>query len=155
VGLFILVVLVLLGGLVVMFGGVPTWLKRHRTYIVVLADAGGVAPGTPVRRSGVRIGEVQAVNLDEATGRVRTQISIEHPHILHRSDRVALNRSLLGGDATVDFDAEPPQDVAEQPPAEPGTEFVAQQAPGKAPPGMPQIELIPGMQSTMKELNKS
>src|SRR3974390_1151186 len=91
VGLFILLMLALLGGLAVMFGGMPTWLKRHRTYIVVLADAGGVAPGTPVRRSGVRIGEVEAVNLDEATGRVRTRIAVDDPHILYRTDRVALN----------------------------------------------------------------
>ena len=67
VGLFILVGLCLLGGMIVLFSGYPTVLKRHQNYTVVLADAAGVASGTPVRRSGVRIGEVHAVRLDDVS----------------------------------------------------------------------------------------
>lgn len=152
VGLFVLVILCLLGGLVVLFGGYPTVLKRHQHYTVVLSDAAGLASGTPVRRSGVRIGEVQALRLDDASGRVLVGILVEQPHVLHKSDHVALVRSLIGGDATLDFTAE--GDAAGQAPAEPDTEFVAQDQ-GRASPFLPQGELVPGLQATMQEFNKS
>jgi phospholipid/cholesterol/gamma-HCH transport system substrate-binding protein len=154
VGLFVLVMLALLAGLVVLFGGYPNVLKPHHAYSVVLSDAAGVAAGTPVRRSGVRIGEVRDLQLDDATGQVRAHIWVDRGHSLQRTDQVALVRSLLGGDTTLDFQAEAREQPAE--PAEPGTVFVVQQpAPGKGVPGLGQVEIISGMSATMKEFNKT
>lgn len=151
VGLFVLIMLTLLGGLIVLFGGYPTLLKRHQRYGVLLGDAAGVSSGTPVRRAGVRIGEVQAVRLDDATGRVHVNVLIEQPHFLRRNDRASIVRSLIGGDATIDFETDD-RDV-DQTPAAPDTEFVAG-AQAKTP-GLPQVELIPGVQATIKEFNRS
>ncbi len=152
VGLFVLIMLVMLGGLIVLFGGYPNLLKRHQRYRVVLGDAAGVASGTPVRRAGVRIGEVQAVRLDDVSGRVHVAILIEEPHFLRKNDRVSLVRSLIGGDATLDFDVDA-RDIG-QAPAEPDTEFVATEQ-LKGPGGLPQAELVPGMQAAIKEFNRS
>src|SRR6516164_3031454 len=86
VGLFVLGTLVLLAVLTFLFSGLPTFLKRHQDYTIVFRQAPGVGPGTPVRRSGVRIGEVKSVELDDATGNVRVGIFIEGRHPLYRDD---------------------------------------------------------------------
>ena len=57
IGLFVLAALALLAALIVMFGSLPNYFKRVNLYTIRFVDAPGVAPGTPVRRSGVRIGE--------------------------------------------------------------------------------------------------
>jgi len=57
--------LMLLAVLVVMFGSLPTLFKRSDIYTIRFVDAPGVGQGTPVRRSGVRIGEVKNFQLDD------------------------------------------------------------------------------------------
>ena len=69
-GLFVLTALVLLAVLIVLFGGVPGLFRSYQHYTVIFDDAPGVIPGTPVRRSGVRIGQVTAVDLDERLSEV-------------------------------------------------------------------------------------
>lgn len=103
VGIFILAALILLAVLVILFGGLPTIFQTFNQYTVVFADAPGVAAGTPVRRSGVRIGEVKNVDLDDATGKVRVHVLIERNHTLRRGDRAVIVHGLLGGDTTLDF----------------------------------------------------
>ena len=63
----------------------------------------GRRPGTPVRRSGIRIGEVQEVKLDDETSQVRTRISIDPGFTIRRNETPTLITSLLGTDATIDF----------------------------------------------------
>src|SRR5206468_12880581 len=60
--------------------------RRSSDLTIVFDDAPGVAPGTPVRRSGVRIGEVKSVDLDDETGKVRVAIVVEKRYTL-RKDR--------------------------------------------------------------------
>jgi ABC-type transporter Mla subunit MlaD len=115
VGIFAVVSLILLAGLIVRFGRLPTSLKGHDPYYIVFDYAPGVAPGTPVRRSGVRIGEVQTVVLDDQTGKVRVTILIDRPHRLYEGDQPILVHGLLGGDTSIDLVPPPP---AETPPAE-------------------------------------
>lgn len=124
VGLFVLAALLLLAVLVTLFGGLPTFLRRHTVHTVVFQNAPGVTPGTPVRRSGVRIGEVRSVELDDATGLVRVRLLIERPHPMYRSDQAILVHGLLGGDTSIDLVARRPDgQPAELVAAEPGTEF--------------------------------
>ena len=152
VGLFVLVMLSLLGGLIILFGGYPSLLKRHQHYRVLVGDAAGAAPGAPVRRAGVRIAVVQSVPLDDATGRVPVDVLIEQPHFLHKTDRAPPSSSLIGGDATLDFETET-REIG-QARAEPDSEFVAVDQ-VKSALGLPQGELVTGTQAAMKEFTRS
>jgi phospholipid/cholesterol/gamma-HCH transport system substrate-binding protein len=125
VGVFVLAAAMLLAVLVALFGGLPTWLRSHAAYTVLFRDAPGVTAGTPVRRSGVRIGEVRSVQLDDESGQVSVRVLIEKPHPLYKSDQAVLVHGLLGGDTSIDFvarraDGQPVELV----PADPGAQFM-------------------------------
>jgi phospholipid/cholesterol/gamma-HCH transport system substrate-binding protein len=126
VGIFVLGTMVLLAGLTFLFSGFPTLLKSHRQYTILFRDAAGVAPGTPVRRSGVNIGEVKSVELDDTNGHVRVIAVIDARHPLRRGDQPTLVRGMLGGDVSIDFvplpEGRPPGE-----PLEPGSELVGAQ----------------------------
>ena len=79
-GIFVLASLILLAVLTILFGGFPNYFKRTDNYTIIFANAQGVAPGTPVRRSGVRIGEVRSVALDNDTGKVHVVIRVDDQH---------------------------------------------------------------------------
>ena len=76
-GLFVATALVGLTGLGIYFGGTPGLLGNRATYTLVFTETPGVALGTPVRKSGVRIGEVTDLTLDENTGLVRVRVQVE------------------------------------------------------------------------------
>ena len=116
VGLFVLGSLVLLAALITAFSGFPAIFKQHDSYTIVFPEAPGVTVGTPVRRSGVRIGEVANVKLDDETGQVRVEIAIERRYTLRRSDQAMLVHGLLGGDTTIDFVPIRPNGQAQPPP---------------------------------------
>jgi phospholipid/cholesterol/gamma-HCH transport system substrate-binding protein len=123
VGLFVLGTLTLLALLITAFSGFPTLFKQHHRYIVVFPEAPGVSAGTPVRRSGVRIGEVSGVKLDEETGQVYVTIAVEQQHTLKHSDQAVLVHGILGGDTTIDFiPAKPNGKPPDQTPIPPGEE---------------------------------
>jgi phospholipid/cholesterol/gamma-HCH transport system substrate-binding protein len=107
IGVFVLAAFVLLGWLVLLFGRNPTLFRgAGHQYYVVFDYAPGVTANTPVRRSGVRIGQVEKVQLDDATGKVRVTIVIDAPHLLYDDDRPRLLHGALSGDTSIDF--EPP-----------------------------------------------
>src|SRR5712692_11273681 len=97
VGLFVLGSLALLAALITAFSGFPSIFKQYNRYTIVFPEAPGVSSGTPVRRSGVRIGEVTSIKLDDETGQVYVTIAVERQHILRHSDQAALVHGLLGG----------------------------------------------------------
>ena len=72
IGLFVLAALVLLASLVTLFGSMPVLFKAQHEYTVTFKDAPGIGAGTPVRRSGVRIGEVKTI--DCLKGRVEADV---------------------------------------------------------------------------------
>src|SRR6266699_7066729 len=96
-GIFVLASLILLAVLTILFGGFPSYFKRTDSYTIIFANAQGVAPGTPVRRSGVRIGEVRSVALDNETGKVQVEIRVDDNFSLRKGDRPTLLQGLLGG----------------------------------------------------------
>jgi ABC-type transporter Mla subunit MlaD len=156
VGLFVLAGLILLAVLATMFGHVTSVLRTHDAYSIVFDDVPGVGPGTPVRRSGVRIGEVKSVDLDDETGKVHVGILVEKRHQLRQSDQATLVRRVLGGDTTIDF---LPRKAAGQPPdntpIEPGAEL-----PGAPGPDVMAVlnqtsELVPSTAETLNEIRKS
>lgn len=107
-GIFVLGAFILLGVLIVLFGGLPDYFRKSDEYTIVFDSAPGVSPGTPVRRSGVRIGEVSGVRLDDDTGKVHVTIEIDAKHLLRRQDQATLTQGMLGGDSTIDFVARQP-----------------------------------------------
>src|SRR5436309_14166971 len=102
-GLFVLASLVLLGLLILLFGTYPSLFKSCHTYTVTFASAPGVGPGTPVRRAGVRIGEVAGLELDQATGRVRVHLRVGTRYLLLRRDQPTRLQGLLRGDNALAF----------------------------------------------------
>jgi phospholipid/cholesterol/gamma-HCH transport system substrate-binding protein len=124
IGIFVLASIVLLAILITLFGGSATLFKAQDTYTIVFDYAPGVGEGTPVRRSGVRIGQVKKVELDDKTGKVRVTISIERPHVLYQDDRPILIQGALSGDTSIDFVQRPPE-----PPPEPAKSEEAEASP--------------------------
>jgi len=119
IGVFVLTAMILLAVLIILFGRFPNFLKgTSKRYYVVFAYAPGVAINTPVRRSGVRIGQVEKVELDDASGKVRVTILIDPPHVLYDDDRPRLVRGALSGDTSIDF--EPPASTGNGTPAPEG-----------------------------------
>lgn len=116
-GLLTLTSLTLLGVLAVMLGSVPNVFRSGHSYTICFADAPGIAPGTPIRRSGVRVGEVTSVALDGETGEVRVHVRIDRTYILRRNDRPTLVQGLIGGDANIDL---VPNEDADRTPVSPG-----------------------------------
>jgi phospholipid/cholesterol/gamma-HCH transport system substrate-binding protein len=126
-GLFVAVSLVLLATMVVLFRSLPRFFRNATPYTVVFPEAPGVSQGTPVRRAGVRIGEVTSVTLDDSDGgRVRVGIAVDPSHPVRHSEQATLVSSLLGGDATIDFVPKPlaPGEVPDRSPEPPGAELI-------------------------------
>jgi ABC-type transporter Mla subunit MlaD len=103
IGVFLLTAIILFAVIIMLFGSAPGLFTSHDRYYVVFDHAQGVAAGTPVRRSGVRIGQVEKVELDDATGKVRVTIVIEKSHHLYQGDEPVLVQGLLSGDTSIDF----------------------------------------------------
>lgn len=102
-GLFVLITLALLGGLVLFFGGAPKFFQRSNEYVILFSDAPGLAPGTPVRKSGVKIGEVRSIELDDRTGQVQVVVRLDPKFTPRTSDEPTVTRGLLVGDTAIDF----------------------------------------------------
>ncbi len=102
-GIFVLAALLLLAVLATLFGGFPSYFKTTENYTLVFTNAQGIAPGTPVRRSGVRIGEVRSVDLDNVTGKVQVGIRVDGGFYLRKGDKGTLITGLIGGDSSIAF----------------------------------------------------
>lgn len=102
-GMFVAAALVSLTAMVLTFGGAPNLFSTRNKYNVFFPEAPGLAVGTPVRKSGVRIGEVTGIELDEATNRVRVRVETEAQYKPRMSEDAVITRGLLSGDTTLDF----------------------------------------------------
>jgi phospholipid/cholesterol/gamma-HCH transport system substrate-binding protein len=121
IGLFVVAAVGLLIALIAMFGAVPALFTGANRYVVVLPNAEKVTPGTPVRRSGVRIGEVRKVELDDETGKVNVTLEVGRKHTLRQHEQPVLTRTVLG-DPAIDFLPRPlaPGKEPDRSPIQPG-----------------------------------
>lgn len=101
-GVFVLGATILLAVLIVLFGDLPDIFRGQHRYIIRFPQAPGIEAGTPVRKSGIRIGEVTDYTLDPENGAVTVTILVERKYKLFKGDLASLGRSLLG-DTTVNF----------------------------------------------------
>ena len=109
-GIFVLGAAILLAVLVVLFGEFRGLFKGQVPYALVVPQAPGVVEGTPIRKSGIRIGEVTSVDLDPDTGAVTIRFYVETKYKLRRSDLATLGRGLVMGDASINFTPKPDGD---------------------------------------------
>ncbi len=93
----------LLAALSVFFGGTPRLLQSRARYTLLFKDAPGVVRGTPVRKSGVRIGEVESVALDDKRNLVKVFIAIDPQYTLRDTEEPIITPDLLSRDTTIDF----------------------------------------------------
>lgn len=101
-GLFLLVTLVMLGGLVILFGGTRQWFTQRNAYLINFDDAPGMEPGVPVRKSGVRVGQVRNLKLTD-DGRVRVTVELNRDFAPRLSDEAVITRGLIATDTAIDF----------------------------------------------------
>lgn len=102
-GLFVAGALAVLAGLILFFGHTPEWFTRKATYVITYPEAPDIVPGTPIRKSGVRIGEVQTVELDPETGEVQVRIRVDRRYLPRKSEEAFVSRGLLSGDTSIEF----------------------------------------------------
>ncbi|MGH9677154.1 MAG: MlaD family protein, partial [Candidatus Acidiferrum sp.] len=156
-GIFVAVAFVLLGTMVLLFRSLPRFLSGGTTYTVLFPDAPGLSAGTPVRRSGVRIGEASSVSLDDETGKVRANILIDRGYTLRKNEQPTLVTGFLGSDATIDFIPKPvvegqPQDrsaVSADTPLEGVRQVTVNTLLNRA------SAVVPATQETMNDIRKS
>lgn len=155
-GVFVLAALICLAVLITLFGGFPNYFQEGNTYTLVFTNAQGVSRGTPVRRSGVRIGEVRSINLDNDTGKVLVLIQIDKGFTLRKGDRPTLAAGFLGGDSSIAFLPPPVEEgkVRDVTPVEPGSTLVgaAQADPGSL--LQKAADIVPPAQDTLLEMQK-
>jgi phospholipid/cholesterol/gamma-HCH transport system substrate-binding protein len=102
-GVFVAGSFIALTGLAILFGGTPQLFASRTRYTLLFPEAPGVAPGTPVRKSGVRIGDVTGLDLDEASGQVRVTIHVDKKFLPRQGEEPAISRGILSGDSSIDF----------------------------------------------------
>lgn len=153
-GVFVLSTLILLLVLIVLFGGQPGLFKQVKSYSIVLPNASGLAPGSPVKKSGVKIGEVTKVELDDETGKVNIGIETDKKFSLQKSDVPTLMQNLLGGDSFIAF--LPPDDLKKLDPTvvPPGSVLVGVMPTDPGTVLQKTSDLIPGAQETLVEMKR-
>src|SRR5262245_16623302 len=102
-GAFIGGTLAVLAGLVVFFGRAPELFSNKARYDILFPEAPGIAPGTPIRKSGVPIGQVDSIDLDDETGQVRVRVRVDRKYLPRRTEEATITRGILSGDSAIDF----------------------------------------------------
>ncbi|HWB00445.1 MAG TPA: MlaD family protein [Pirellulales bacterium] len=103
----ILIALILL----LLFDGFPEFVRaKPYTIYISFSQAPGVSEGTPVRKSGILIGRIKAVDFAEDIGikpreglRVVATAEIQANRQLRHNELPEIRKSLLGGDAVIEF----------------------------------------------------
>src|SRR5580704_8622858 len=95
IGMFVMVAGLVLTMMIIWFGESPSIL-RDQVYIRVhFVEAPGVLEGVPVRKSGIRIGEVFAIGFDERPNQpdgVLVTLALERRYRLHAGTTPRLAR---------------------------------------------------------------
>jgi phospholipid/cholesterol/gamma-HCH transport system substrate-binding protein len=105
IGMFVIVAGLVLAMLIFWFGESPSIFRDHVFLTVHYREAPGVAEGTPVRKSGIRIGEVASITFDDRPDQpdgVLVTLSLDRRYKLRSGTVPRLTRSLIG-DVTIDM----------------------------------------------------
>jgi phospholipid/cholesterol/gamma-HCH transport system substrate-binding protein len=108
IGMVALLGLLALATMVIWFGELQSVFRMHRTYYIAFSHAMGAEPKAPVRRAGMRIGEVERVDYDEKHSVVVATIRLEGDNLLRDGDEPRIKTgSLLTGDVYIDIETRP------------------------------------------------
>jgi phospholipid/cholesterol/gamma-HCH transport system substrate-binding protein len=105
IGMFVIIAGLALTMLVIWFGESPALLRRHSYLIVHYSEAPGAAEGIPVRKSGIRVGEVSSITFDERPGQpegVLVTLSLDSRYRYRAGTVPRITRSLMG-DTSIDL----------------------------------------------------
>lgn len=106
IGMFVIVAGLVLTMMIIWFGESPSLLRDHAYLKVHFVEAPGVAEGTPVRKSGIRIGQVSAITFDERPDQpegVIVTMSLESKYKIRNGATPRVTRSLIG-DVAIDME---------------------------------------------------
>lgn len=107
VGVMVFATLIITAILAVLFGEMPQWAGKQTIYIR-FDSVPGVSAGTKIRKNGIRIGEVTAVEFasdvlrDDAAAGVIVTAEIDKRRTIYRDELCVARRNLLG-DAELEF----------------------------------------------------
>jgi phospholipid/cholesterol/gamma-HCH transport system substrate-binding protein len=106
-GMFVIVAGLVLTMLIIWFGESPSLFREQGYLTVHFHEAPGVAEGIPVRKSGIRIGEVAAVEFDQRASRpddgVLVTLAIDRRKVkLQTGSAPRVSRALIG-DVSIDM----------------------------------------------------
>jgi len=96
VGVVVLAVGLIAGFLILLFGHFPSLTRKSYTVYVRFAQSPGVETETPVRKSGVLIGRVTKVELNDEKREVRVTTEIYSDYSIYHDEMVRIHNSLLG-----------------------------------------------------------
>jgi len=105
IGMFVIVAGLVLTMLIVWFGESPSLLRDHSFVVVHYQEAPGVSEGIPVRKSGIRVGEVTSIAFDERPGKpdgILVTLSLDSKYKIRANSIPRLGRSLIG-DVSIDL----------------------------------------------------
>lgn len=157
IGLFVALSLVLLCTLILLFNSLPRLFRTSNFYTARFTDASGLAPGAPVRQSGVKIGVAEEMTLDEQTGEVFIRLALDQPHLVRKNEQVTLVVNLLGNDASIDLVPVPPPEgqAPDRTPVPTGTVLVGVRAANVNALLKGASEVVPTTQETLNDIRKS
>jgi phospholipid/cholesterol/gamma-HCH transport system substrate-binding protein len=105
IGMFVIVAGLVLTMMIVWFGESPSLLRDQVYLRARYSEAPGVLEGVPVRKSGIRIGDVVAIAFDERPDQpdgVLVTLALERKYKLRKGSTPRLTRSLIG-DVAIDM----------------------------------------------------
>lgn len=99
IGMFVIVAGLVLAMMLIWFGERPSLFRDHGFLVAHYDEAPGVNIGVPVRKSGIRIGEVTAIEFDERDGGhdgVLVTMSLDRKIQLRAGSVPRISRALIG-----------------------------------------------------------
>ncbi len=158
IGVFVALALVLLATLIVLFNSLPRLFKATTVYTARFTDdVSGLAVGAPVRRSGVPVGTVGDIALDDLTSEVRVHLVLDKPHLVRNDEQVTLVANLLGNDASIDLVTVPPPEgkAPDRSPVSPDVVLNGVRAGNVSSLISRASEVVPTTQDTLNDIRKS
>lgn len=153
-GIFVLGAGILLAVLIVLFGDLPDVFRGQQQFTVRFAQAPGIETGSPVRKSGIRIGEVSNFALDPESGAVSVTIIVDRKYQLRKGDSPVLGRGLLG-DTSINFvPISEVKDPSDRQPAPVGYLYEGKSGDLLTKIGTAANELVPASQAALDELRE-
>lgn len=111
VGIFVLLGLLLLGGLTLLFSRSTAFYKNYYELRLISANVGGIKPGAKVLMRGVQVGSVSATKLNEGGKNVTIFFKVESQYKLYSDAKFEIETSGFLGDQFIAI--YPTKDVGE------------------------------------------